>query len=48
MKEVLAEGRGLLLPFADSAALAEATLRFLSDDAFQVETRRRAYAKPMF
>jgi len=34
----------------DSAALAEATLRFLGDTDFQVETRRRAYAyaKPMF
>jgi glycosyltransferase involved in cell wall biosynthesis len=49
-EEVLAEGRGLLVPFADSDALAEATLRFLSDTAFQVETRRRAYAyaQPMF
>ena len=30
--------------------MADATLRFLNDVAFQVETRRRAYqyAKPMF
>jgi glycosyltransferase involved in cell wall biosynthesis len=49
-EEVLAEGRGLLVPFARSASLAEATLRFLSDTAFRVETQHRAYdyARPMF
>ena len=49
-QEVLADGRGLLVPFAQSDALAEAALRLLSDTAFQVETRRRAYryAQPMF
>ena len=49
-EEVLAEGRGLLVPFAQSAALADATLRFLSDTAFRLVTQRRAYlyAKPMF
>ena len=43
-EEVLAEGRGLLVPFADSGALAEASLRYLSDSAFLLETRRKAYA----
>ena len=37
------------MPFAEGA-LADATLRFLSDTAFRVETQRRAYeyARPMF
>jgi polysaccharide biosynthesis protein PslF len=49
-EEVLADGRGLIVPFAQSDALAAATLRFLTDAAFQAETQRRAYeyAKPMF
>jgi glycosyltransferase involved in cell wall biosynthesis len=49
-EEVLAEGRGLIVPFAQSEGLADATLRFLNDPAFQAETGRRAYsyAKLMF
>jgi glycosyltransferase involved in cell wall biosynthesis len=49
-KEVLAAGRGLLVPFGQTDAMADATLRFLTDPQFQLETRRRAYryAKPMF
>ena len=49
-EEVLAEGRGLLVPFADSAALAASTIRFLTDESLRVATRCRAYeyARPMF
>ncbi|MGO9114159.1 MAG: glycosyltransferase family 4 protein [Thermoguttaceae bacterium] len=49
-EEVLANGRGLLVPFGESLAMADATLRFLTDPVFQMETRRKAYryAKPMF
>jgi polysaccharide biosynthesis protein PslF len=49
-EEVLAAGRGQIVPFAQSAPLADATVRFLSDTAFRAETQRRAYeyAKPMF
>jgi glycosyltransferase involved in cell wall biosynthesis len=49
-EEVLAEGRGLIVPFAQSDALAEATLRFLNDSAFRTETGHHAYsyAKLMF
>ena len=42
--------RHVLVPFGESDAMADATLRFLTDPLFQLETGRRAYhyAKPMF
>jgi glycosyltransferase involved in cell wall biosynthesis len=49
-EEVLADGRGLLVPFADCGAMAAATLRLLTDAPLLAETRRLAYdyARPMF
>jgi glycosyltransferase involved in cell wall biosynthesis len=49
-QEVLADGRGLIVPFGDSGAMSEATLRLLTDATLLAETRRRAYqyAMPMF
>lgn len=49
-EEVLGDGRGLLVPFSSSNALADGVLRFLGDPAFMDDTRRRAYryAQHMF
>lgn len=43
-REVLADGRGQLVPFGDSEAMAEATLRYLEDGPLERRTRRVAYA----
>jgi glycosyltransferase involved in cell wall biosynthesis len=41
--ELLAEGRGALVPFADSRALADATIGLLDDDAARQSMCKRAY-----
>jgi glycosyltransferase involved in cell wall biosynthesis len=49
-EEVLAEGRGQIVPFSQSFPLADATVRYLNDTPYRLETQRKAYeyAKPMF
>ena len=49
-EEVLADWRGMLVPFADGATIAAATLRCQLDAGLRAETERRAYeyVKPMF
>ncbi len=49
-EEVLANGRGLLVPFADSSAMANATLQLLTNPDLLSQTRHRAYeyARTMF
>src|SRR5689334_842608 len=42
-KELLDEGRGVLVPFRDSKAIAQSILRLLSDEAERNAMRKRAY-----
>lgn len=43
-RELLADGRGRLVPFGDSQALGRAIATFLTDRSLRDEARRRAYA----
>jgi glycosyltransferase involved in cell wall biosynthesis len=43
-EEMLAEGRGVLVPFVQSDARADATLQYLNDSEFRIETQDKAYA----
>jgi glycosyltransferase involved in cell wall biosynthesis len=42
-KELLADGRGVIVPFDNPAAIAEAVLRLLGNDAERHAIRKRAY-----
>jgi glycosyltransferase involved in cell wall biosynthesis len=42
--ELLADGRGVLVPFGDSAAIGQAISELLTDDARREALRKRAYA----
>jgi glycosyltransferase involved in cell wall biosynthesis len=42
-EDLLAEGRGKLVPFCDSKAMAEAIIEILKDDSLFYSLRRRAY-----
>ena len=47
--ELLGDGRGVLVPFEDPAAIADSTIELLDNDAARQEMRERAYvyARPM-
>jgi glycosyltransferase involved in cell wall biosynthesis len=42
-KELLADGRGVLVPFDDPASLAEAAIKLLDDESGRHSMRKRAY-----
>ena len=42
-KEILSEGRGILVPFRDSKAIAESLLEILTDEGKRNEMRKAAY-----
>jgi len=42
-RELLAKERGILVPFADPAAISEGVNRFLSDPTFMTSVRKRAW-----
>lgn len=48
--EMLAEGRGILVPFSDSDSLARAAILLLTDDRLRMQTQQKAYryVRPMF
>jgi glycosyltransferase involved in cell wall biosynthesis len=43
-RELLAEGRGILVPFGDSAAIGNEIAKLLTNDALRLAMRKRAYA----
>jgi glycosyltransferase involved in cell wall biosynthesis len=43
-KELLSDGRGILVPFGDSEAISKEIADLLTDDARRVSMRKRAYA----
>ena len=48
--EMLADGRGILVPFSDSDSLARAAILLLTDDRLRMQTQQKAYryVRPMF
>ena len=48
--EMLAEGRGILVPFSDSDSLARAAILLLTDHRLRMQTQQKAYryVRPMF